>query len=122
MRSKPTFVYKGGKRILQWQGRASHFRAGQKRKHPPLNEEAAKFGYEVRRERVRQLKSQPQLARELGLAECFIRRVEMGLTVSNARNRLNYERLRIWVETHKPPCWREKFDNVDQMFKESSNG
>ena len=107
-----------GKRVLKWKGQASHYNSGQKRKHPPLNEESAKFGFEVRRERVRQFKSQKQLGKELGFSEKFVRKVEMGLIVSNFRNRLMYERLRIWVETHKPPCWREKFDNVDSMFKE----
>ena len=56
-----------GKRVLKWKGQASHYNSGQKRKYPPLNEETAKFGFEVRRERVRQFKSQPQLAKELGI-------------------------------------------------------
>lgn len=111
------YIPKLKKHVYQRKGRASQL-SRLKQKSLPISEEAGKFAFEVRRQRVRELKSRKQLAEALGLNYAWLQAVELGQVVRNFKNKVMMERLRLWVETNKPLREREKFDNVDEMFRE----
>ena len=100
--------------------------AGRERKHPPKNAEMADFGEDVKRARMRLLKTQTQFGEMFGISQDTVSKIESGRWEGKqtARIRMLHEKLRVWVETNKPLRERKDspFDDIENLLKGQQNG
>ena len=88
----------------------------------PTKSSAVGFAGEVIVARRRTNMTRVELAQVIGCSVFTLRSIERGLEPKNrnTKSRIIREKVRIWIESTKPPIDRRK--EIDNMFKEAENG